>query len=153
MNNTFKTHNHKNCISTSLFELEKFCRESDQKLTKIRRKVLEILLESHKALGAYEILDKLKSNGFPSQPPVAYRAINFLLKVGFVHKIEKFNTYIACSKPGKSHKPAFLICRKCNLVSETIQKSSNHKIFLEAKNNNFCVENSIIEIIGVCQNC
>ena len=152
MNNTFKAHNHNNCISTSLSELEKYCQKSDQKLSKVRRKVLEILLESHKALGAYEILDKLKSNGFASQPPVAYRAINFLLKVGFVHKIEKFNSYIACTNPGKSHKPAFLICRKCNLVSETIQKPSN-EISLEAKNNNFCIENSIIEIIGVCQNC
>ncbi len=153
MKNTFNTHNHKDCISTSLFELEKYCKESNQKLSKVRRKVLEILLESHKALGAYEILDKLKANGFPSQPPVAYRAINFLLQVGFVHKIEKFNSYIACSNPGKFHKPAFLICRKCNLVSETNQKTSNQKIFLEAKNNNFFVENSIIEIIGVCQNC
>ena len=153
MNNSFKKHNHKNCISNSISEFEKYCQESNQKISKVSKKVFEILLESHKALGAYDILDKLKNYGYSSQPPVAYRALSLLLDIGFVHKIEKLNAYIACSDPGKSHEPAFLICRKCKLVNETSQFETNKKIKSEAKNSKFSIENSIVEIIGVCPNC
>ena len=153
MSKSFQKHNHKNCISNSISEFEKYCEKNNQKISKVSKKVFEILLESHKALGAYDILDKLKYYGYSSQPPIAYRALNFLTEIGFVHKIEKLNAYIACSHPGKSHKPAFLICRKCKLVSETTQPQTNRKIVSEAKDCKFSIENSIIEVIGVCPNC
>lgn len=153
MKNSFQKHNHKNCISTSISKLEQYSLENNKKITKIRRKVLEILLESHKALGAYEILEKLRYYGFSSQPPIAYRALNYLQKIGFVHKIENLNAFIACTNPGKLHEPAFLICRKCKIVSETIQSKSYDNLFSAAKNHSFSVENSILEVIGVCENC
>ena len=62
-----------------------------------------MLLQEHRALGAYAILDRLRDAGFGSQPPVAYRALDFLVENGFVHKIERLNAFVACSHPGASH--------------------------------------------------
>jgi Fur family zinc uptake transcriptional regulator len=82
-------------------------------LTPVRRRVLEILLAQHRALGAYDILDTLREEGLGSQPPVADRALDFLIKNGFAHKIERLNAFIACTHLGQSHTPAFLICWNC----------------------------------------
>jgi Fur family zinc uptake transcriptional regulator len=75
--------------------------------------VLEILLAQHRALGAYDILDTLREEGLGSQPPFADRALDFLIKNGFAHKIERLNAFIACTHLGQSYMPAFLICRNC----------------------------------------
>ena len=70
-------------VGNSIKEAEKYCKENDLKFTPVRRKVLEILLQKNKALGAYEILDLLREAGFKYQPPVAYRALDFLVKKWF----------------------------------------------------------------------
>jgi hypothetical protein len=57
----------------------------------------------HRALGAYAVLDQLREAGFGSQPPVAYRALDFLVAHGFAHKIERLNAFVACAHPGESH--------------------------------------------------
>ena len=75
--------------------------------TPVRRRALEILLKEHRALGAYEVLDGLREPGFGSQPPVAYRALEFLVTHGFAHRVERLNAFIACAHPGKAHAPAF----------------------------------------------
>ena len=76
------------------------CAKESLRLTPVRRKVLELLLQEHRALGAYAILDLLREAGFGSQPPVAYRALDFLAEHGFVHKIERLNAFVACVHPG-----------------------------------------------------
>jgi Fur family zinc uptake transcriptional regulator len=79
------------------------CAAEGLRLTPVRRKALELLLKEHRALGAYAILDRLRAAGFGSQPPVAYRALDFLTQHGFAHKIERLNAFIACAHPGESH--------------------------------------------------
>ena len=59
---------------------KKYCHKQKLQLTPARRKVLELLLQEHRALGAYDILDLLREAGFNSQPPVAYRALDFLVE-------------------------------------------------------------------------
>jgi len=82
-------------------------------------KTLEILLHEHRPLGAYAVLERLRIEGFGSQPPVAYRALDFLVSHGFAHRIERLNALIACLHPSGSHSPAFMICRMCDAVAET----------------------------------
>ena len=153
LNNSFEAHDHKKCVKTSVKALEEFCGSSGLQYTYLRKRVLEILLEGHKALGAYEILDRLRHDGGRSQPPIAYRALNFLVNNGFAHKIERLNAYIACCVPGRSHKPTFLICRICRGVNETENKSTHYELNAEAKTANFNIENSVVEAIGVCPSC
>jgi Fur family zinc uptake transcriptional regulator len=83
-------------MSEALAAAEARCAAGGLRFTPVRRKVLEILLQDHRALGAYSILDRLREEGFGSQPPVAYRALDFLVANGLAHKIERLNAFIAC---------------------------------------------------------
>ena len=92
------------------------------RLTPVRRRVLEILLEEHRALGAYDVLQRLAAEGFGNQPPVAYRALDFLVEQGLAHRIRRLNAFTACMHPGEAHAPAFLICRACDAVAEAARR-------------------------------
>ena len=109
----FKRHDHERCSDSALKTVEDYCKRHNLQLTPTRRKVLELLLEAHRAIGAYSLLDLLKEAGFRSQPTVAYRALDFLVEHGFVHKIQRLNAFLACTHPGTAHSPAFMICRRC----------------------------------------
>ena len=140
-------------MGNSIKEAEKYCKENDLKFTPVRRKVLEILLQKNKALGAYEILDLLREAGFKNQPPVAYRALDFLVKNGFAHKIEQLNSVVGCVHPGKDHSPAFMICTNCNFVSEEEAINSDFSISKIGSRSGFKVEKAIIEARGLCHSC
>ena len=86
------------------------------------------MLDDHRPIGAYHILEMLGKEGFSSTPPIAYRVLDFLIEQGFVHKIKKLNAFIACSHPGNSHSPTFMICRKCEKVAEIDEKKSGLKL-------------------------
>ncbi len=69
-------------------------------------------------MGAYDVLQRLAAEGFGNQPPVAYRALDFLVEQGLAHRITRLNAFAACMHPGEDHAPVFLICRQCNHVAE-----------------------------------
>ena len=140
-------------VGNSIKEAEKYCKENDLKFTPVRRKVLEILLQKNKALGAYEILDLLREAGFKNQPPVAYRALDFLVKNGFAHKIEQLNSFVGCMHPGKDHSPAFMICRNCDFVSEEEAINPSFSVSKIASKAGFKVEKAVIEAQGLCHSC
>lgn len=123
------------------------------RLTPVRRKVLELLLQEHRALGAYAILDLLRDAGFGSQPPVAYRALDFLVENGFVHKIERLNAFVACAHPGQTHSPAFMICRKCDAVAEAHSAPAKGALGAAARATGFQIERTVVEAEGVCPAC
>lgn len=149
----FEPHDHDACVASALRAAEDHCAEQGLRFTPTRRRVLEILLEEHRALGAYEVLDRLKAEGLGSQPPVAYRSLDFLLANGFVHRIERLNAFIACASPEASHAPAFLICRKCDSVAETTAAPSKGLLGTAAKEAGFQIEQTVVEAIGICPDC
>ncbi|MEP3346444.1 MAG: Fur family transcriptional regulator [Litoreibacter sp.] len=149
----FKPHDHSSCISTGVSEVAKRCEAAGLQFTPVRKRVLEILLEGHRAIGAYEILDKLREEGLGSQPPVAYRALDFLVKHRFAHKIEKLNAFIACTHPGDMHAPAFLICRSCDAVEEALTAGEDGRLDKAAQETGFTIERTVLEAEGVCPNC
>ena len=149
----FDDHDHQACTTKAITIAENHCIKHKLKFTPIRRKVLEILLEEHRAIGAYAILEKLRLDGFSSQPPVAYRALDFLVEHGFSHKIERLNAFVACSHPGASHTPAFMICRQCDAVEETESEESDFELSKIAKSSGFKIEQTVIEAEGVCHIC
>lgn len=149
----FAPHDHSECVSTSLTKVNARCIDEGLRLTPVRRKVLEILLAEHRAIGAYAILKKLGEHGFGSQPPVVYRALDFLVEHGFVHKIERLNAFVACTAPDDIHAPAFMICRCCKAIAET-SASTKSGVFGEAiEELGFQVEVAVIEIEGLCPEC
>ena len=149
----FDHHNHAKCIQDGLASAEGYCAENKLKLTPVRRRVLELLLSEHKALGAYDVLAVLAKEGLGSQPPIAYRALDFLLANGFVHKVEKLNAYVACAHPGADHSPTFMICRSCDSVAEAMTKPLAGRLGAVARDVGFAIERAVVEAEGLCPNC
>ena len=154
----FDSHDHPACIQDGLKAAESHCAEAGLQFTPIRRRVLEILLSDHKALGAYDILDRLRADGLNAQPPMAYRALDFLVTHGFAHRIERLNAFIACTfRPevagGEPHTPAFLICRRCQRVVEADAPPRAGALGRAARQAGFVIERTIREAEGLCPIC
>lgn len=149
----FAQHDHDACIARAMASAEAYCADNQLRFTPTRRRVLEILLEEHRALGAYEVLERLKQEGRGSQPPVAYRCLDFLVTHGFVHRIERLNAFVACLQPHANHFPAFLICRVCDSVAETTSSPSKGLLGSAAKAAGFVIEQTVVEAVGICPDC
>ena len=149
----FQHHDHAACVHSALEEADRQCAQEGLRLTAVRRKVLEILLQGHRAMGAYEVLDILREDGFGSQPPVAYRALDFLVKNRLAHRIERLNAYAACAHLGHDHVPAFLICRGCKAVAEAETELSQGRLGQAAKTTGFHIERIVVEAEGLCPAC
>ena len=149
----FAVHDHAHCASDALARAEALVAEKGLRLTPVRRRVLEILLEAHRALGAYDVLTRLAAEGFGNQPPVAYRALDFLEEQGLAHRIRRLNAFTACMHPGEAHQPAFLICRSCNVVAEAPAAPVMAALQGAADARGFIIERSTIEALGLCPSC
>ena len=149
----FDAHDHSACVASTLHKAEAICADKGLRLTPVRRRALEILLAEHRAMGAYDLLAVLAEEGLGAQPPVAYRALDFLVKAGFAHKIEALNAYIACAHLGATHAPAFLICRDCKAVSETDTAPAKGRLGDAARAAGFAIERTVIEATGLCPAC
>ena len=149
----FEPHDHRSCVSDALHKAETHCAEKGLRLTPVRRRTLELLLAEHRAMGAYDILKVLADEGLGTQPPVAYRALDFLVKSGFAHKIEALNAYIACAHLGSDHSPAFLICRTCKSVAEADTTPTQGRLGEAARAAGFKIERTVVEAEGLCPEC
>lgn len=123
------------------------------RMTSVRRRTLEILLQAHGALGAYDVLERLAREGFGTQPPVAYRALNFLVEHGLAHRIRRLNAFTACSHPGQDHRAAFLICESCDSVTEAEADAVGAALEAAAEATGFALSRATIEAVGLCQSC
>lgn len=140
-------------VETALGNAEARCKAEGLRLTAGRRKVLSLLLQERRALGAYEILDLLSFKNGRVQPPIAYRALDFLTEHGFAHKIERLNAFVACTHPDKRHSPAFMICRLCHSVAEAHVSPEKGALGAAARAAGFRIERTMVEIEGVCPTC
>lgn len=149
----FAPHDHSHCAGDVLARAEAQVAAAGVRLTPVRRRVLEILLEAHRALGAYDVLQRLAAEGFGNQPPVAYRALEFLVENGLVHRITRLNAFTACMHPGEDHSPAFLICRLCDAVAEAPAAPVRAALDKAAAGLGFAIERSNVEALGLCPAC
>ena len=140
-------------VKQAIKEAKKRCSNDGLRLTPSRQRVLKILLSVRSAMGAYEILSRLRDDGLGSQPPVVYRALDFLVRHQFAHKIESLNAFVACEYPGESHSPTFFICKSCNSVDETCEDSIRGELGSLADNSSFVIEGVVVEAEGICKEC
>lgn len=149
----FTPHDHAACTGGVLARADALSEAAGLRMTPVRRRALAILLEAHRALGAYEVLERLTEDGFGHQPPVAYRALDFLVEHGFAHRIRRLNAFTACMHPGEAHSPAFLICRDCDMVAEAPVAEVRAALEAAAGEVGFSVERVSLEAVGLCPNC
>ena len=123
-------------------------------LTKNQQTVLNILEKSTEPLKAYAILFDIQKEGIKS-PLQVYRALDKLIEIGKVHKIESRNSYIACKHEGCNAKTstAFLICEKCDSVTELKRNNLLSYFSKQAEKDNFQYRKHNLEIYGLCNNC
>lgn len=149
----FHDHDHDACTHDALARAQEICAQAGARLTPVRRSALEILLSEHRAMGAYEVLDRLSQAGFGKQPPVAYRALEFLVEQGLAHRIRRLNAFTACTRPGAAHAPVFLICSACDAVAEAPGAPLRQALDTAATEIGFTVERANIEAVGLCPGC
>ena len=135
-------------------EVERVCAAQGLQLTAARRSVLAILGQSRAALGAYAILDTLaRKEGKPVAPPTVYRALEFLLEHGFLHKIESRNAYAPCEHIGHAHQGVLLLCEKCGRSDEIEDNEVTRLLTRAAERAGFAPHRQMVEMQGLCQTC
>jgi Fur family transcriptional regulator, zinc uptake regulator len=147
-------HDHDRCAADALAQAEALCGKRGERLTPMRRHVLEVLSASHKPLGAYEIIEQVAARGTRPAPITIYRALDFLTAQGFVHRIESRNAFLACISNHAADAPVvFLICEHCGAVGEAASGAVADSLNAAAKNAGFTPKSPVIEISGVCRHC
>ena len=141
-------------LQTALTQAEQLCRVRGVRLTALRRRVLELVLSSDTPQGAYTILDHLRlQDGRAGAPRTVYRALDFLLEQGLIHRLASCNVFIGCCQPTAHHSGQFLICRSCGKVAELDSQEVEKLIRKQAQKAGFRVESQMVEIAGYCQQC
>ena len=137
-----------------LIQAQQACQKKGARLTKTREQVFLLLAQQKGAAGAYDLLDELKKLDPAAKPATIYRALDFLSKQGFVHKIESINAFVMCHHFGDCNHPVqLLICDECGHVEEI--QSNNFDLALRsmADANGFTISHQIVEAHGHCNAC
>jgi Fur family zinc uptake transcriptional regulator len=147
------THNHSECLNDAVQEAQRLCDDVGVRLTPIRKRVLELVWGNHKAIKAYDILEKLDTKDGSLTPPTVYRALEFLLAQGLVHKIESLNGFIGCTHPLNKHGCQFLICNSCGYVKEFCDDEVTKLIRKNTNLAGFSFTRHLLEVYGKCAYC
>ena len=146
-------HDHGRCIATALDAAAGLCERRGARLTALRRQVLELVWRGHEPRGAYAILETLHQGGRRAAPPTVYRALEFLLGQGLIHRIESLNAFIGCVAPSEPHAGHFLICDACGGAAEVNDQRIGAALRESATEIGFKVERETIELRGLCPRC
>jgi len=146
-------HDHKKCVSEALGTAAQLCVVRGVQLTPIRQQVLELIWESHKAVKAYELLDRIKPQMDAAKPATIYRALDFLIEQGLIHRVESLNAFVGCNSSAHQHEQLLLICNNCQEVEERSAPEVMQALSQEIKQADFIVHSKAIEIHGVCAKC
>ena len=134
-------------------EVRAKCTALGLRFTPLREKVLELIANASGPSKAYTLLEQLRTEHDSAAPPTVYRALEFLLEHGFVHKVESINAFVACPHPGGSHLAQFLVCDQCGTAIE-LEGEMLPKLLTElAVAQQFSAERLVVEVHGRCINC
>ena len=136
-----------------IHQAEALCKQRECRLTDQRKRVLELILLADKPLTAYEILDQLRESLKNPAPPTVYRALDFLLEHGLIHKLESIHAFIGCTHPDHKHTSQFLICNDCGDVSEIENKAIEKSLHSAEQAAGFKTSHPVIELLGTCSQC
>lgn len=139
-----------------LYEIKKVCVQRNVHLTPQRLAVLNaISKQCDGSISAYSLLNLLRQSSFPNAKPVTiYRALNFLLDQGFIHRIESTNSFMLCRYFLElTHDFSFFICNHCKKVTEQTTTGIMEVLQNTAKVTGFIMSHSIIEARGTCISC
>jgi len=146
-------HHHAHNAKAYVHEVAAACEMRGLRLTEIRMQVLELIADSEKPTKAYDLLDQLKDDRSNAAPPTVYRALDFLLDNGFIHKLQSINAYVSCHHPSVVHQVPFLICDVCESATEICDERVSGLLNEQAKALGFRPRAQTLEVHGVCKRC
>ncbi len=144
---------HKLCVDKAVRDAEMVCSENGLRLTDLRREVLKLIWVSHIPAKAYDILEMLKGKAWSAKPPTVYRALDFLLESGLVHKLDSISAYVGCSHPREHSNCFFLICSDCSEAKEYCSPEISGAIERAGIKNKFTPKKVTVEVLGRCAEC
>jgi Fur family transcriptional regulator, zinc uptake regulator len=144
-----------------LDKAEAVCARRGATLTELRRGVLGLILDAASPTGAYDLLDRLRRTRRGAAPPTIYRALDFLLEQGLIHRVERLSAFVGCvagckadpDRASNTHAAQFLICRNCGHVIEMQDPDVASVLTRAAKNAGFTIGSATIEAEGLCSTC
>jgi len=135
-------------------EVERACEARGLRLTPIRANALRLIADAGRPVKAYELLDRMKATHDAAAPPTVYRALDFLLEHGFIHRLSSINAYVGCHHPGgEAHAVPFLICDACHSAMELEDDSIVSSLDASARALGFAPQAQTLEVHGVCADC
>src|SRR5258708_14132414 len=147
-------HDHGRCTAEAIAHAEQVCAMRAQKFTPIRRQVLAALLSSHRPIGAYEVIDALAKSMPRPAPITVYRALDFLIENGLVHRIESRNAYLACAHDHDAAATVmFLICEPFGSVGEIPASPVTQGLNASARASGVAAGLSVVAPPVVCAHC
>lgn len=140
-------------IQHQLERAERLCQQRGVRFTPTRRHVFTLMAGHNGAVSAYDLLDRLKELEPNAKPPTVYRALDFLLAQGFVHKVESLNAFLFCDHFAEHHPMQLLICTHCGRVVELHDEAINNAFEHQAQLHGFAITSQSIEAHGHCRQC
>jgi len=140
-------------VQPVLRKAERLCLERGVRLTRQRRLALEIICARDKPVGAYEILEAMREAIPGAAPPTVYRALDFLLAQGLIHKLQTIHAFVGCNHPEHPHSSQFLICEDCGDVTEVEDQAVTRSLQRTASALGFKAGRRVVEVVGTCSGC
>ena len=140
-------------VAIFLQQAAELCDRRNLRFTRLRKQVLELVCRAEQPVGAYHLLDELKQSGRSAAPPTVYRALDFLLEQGLVHRLSTNNTYLACAHPQHPHAAVFLVCSECGHTQEVHTEGVIDELGRQANQFGFKIQHAAVEVTGLCSRC
>lgn len=146
-------HDHVHDADAYLEEVGRVCRQRGLRLTELRARVLRLVAEEGRPIKAYDLLERLRAQQGPVAPPTVYRALDFLLAGGFIHKLQSINAFVGCHHPCSRHQVPFLICDRCQAAIELEDEEISRLLGQRAEALGFEPAGQTLEVHGLCASC
>lgn len=147
-------HHHVHDGNAFVAEVERLCGQRGLRLTPLRANALRLIADAGRPVKAYELLDQMKATHGAAAPPTVYRALEFLLEHGFIHKLSSINAYVGCHHPGSAqHAVPFLICDGCHAATELEDDQIVGALDARARALGFVPRAQTLEVHGLCAAC
>ena len=149
-------HHHVHDAAAFVAAVERACGERGLRLTEIRARVLGLVAAAGKPIKAYDLLEQVRAGegAGAAAPPTVYRALDFLLANGFIHKLESVNAFVACHHPNAAqHSAPFLICDGCHKAVELEDEHVVATLDAQARALGFSPQTQTLEVHGLCAEC